>query len=61
MNPKTKTGLGVVLSVVSSVLILYVSTAGAPILPGLLGSAAMLVLALGVLLIGTANSEGRPV
>jgi hydrogenase-4 membrane subunit HyfE len=61
MNTTAKIGAGAVLSLVSAALILYVSFAGEPIIPGLIGSAAMLVLALGVLLLGTSGSDGRPV
>jgi fucose permease len=62
MNSKMKIGIGAVLSLVSAALILYVSTqAEAELIAGLLGAAATLVMALGVLLIGTSESEGRPV
>ena len=62
MDSKAKIAVGAILSLVSAAFIVYVSTQGAaPLVTGLLGSAAMLVLALGVLLIGTSESEGRPV
>jgi hypothetical protein len=61
MNSSAKIGIGAVLSVLSAALILYVSSAGAPILPGIVGSVAALVLALGVLLIGTSENDGRAV
>jgi hypothetical protein len=62
MNSKAKIGIGAVLSLVSAAVILYVSAqAEAELIAGLLGAAATLVMALGVLLIGTSESEGRPV
>lgn len=61
MNSKTKIGLGAVLSLVTSALIIFVSMQGEPILPGIVGSIAALVLAVGVLLIGTSENDGRPV
>ena len=61
MNSTLKIGIGAVLSVVTSALILYVSMAAEPVIPGIVGSLAALVLALGVLLIGTSSKEGRPV
>ncbi|MFC7134167.1 MULTISPECIES: hypothetical protein [Salinibaculum] len=61
MNSTLKIGIGAVLSVVTSALIIYVSMAGEPIIPGIIGSVAALVMALGVLLVGTSSKEGRPV
>lgn len=53
--------VGGILTVLTSVVILYVSTQGEPIVPGIVGSVAALVMALGVLLVGTSSKEGRPV
>ncbi len=61
MNSAMQIMVGGILALVSSGLILYVSIQGKPVIPGLLGSAAALVLALGVLLVGISGSDGRPV
>jgi hypothetical protein len=57
---KPKILVGAVLLLVTTAIILYVSSAGEAILPGLLGSAAALAMAAGALLVGT-SEDGRAV
>lgn len=53
--------IGAVLVLVATAIVLAVSTGLVPGIPALIGSLAMLGLAAGALLIGTSESEGRPV
>jgi hypothetical protein len=55
-SSKPKILVGAALLLVTTAIILYVSSAGEAILPGLIGSAAALAMAAGALLLGT--SEG---
>ena len=57
---KNKIFVGALLLVVGTGIILYVSSAGEAILPGLIGSVAALAMAAGALLVGTSEG-GRPV
>lgn len=57
---QTKIFLGAALLLVGTAIILYVSSAGEAILPGLIGSVAALGMAAGALLVGTSEG-GRPV
>lgn len=57
---KPKILAGAALLLVGTAIILYVSSAGEAILPGLIGSAAALGMAAGALLVGTSEG-GRPV
>jgi len=59
-SSKPKIMAGAALLLIGAAIILYVSSAGELILPGLLGSAAMLAMAAGALLVGTSEG-GRPV
>ncbi len=53
---KAKILAGAALLLATTAIILYISSAGEAILPGLIGSAAALAMAAGALLVGT--SEG---
>jgi hypothetical protein len=57
---KPKILAGAALLLVGTAIILYVSSAGEAVLPGLIGSAAALGMAAGALLVGTSEG-GRPV
>jgi hypothetical protein len=57
---KTKILFGAALLLAGTAIILYVSSAGEAILPGVIGSGAALAMAAGALLVGTSEG-GRPV
>ncbi|MEF8784389.1 MAG: hypothetical protein V5A45_00535 [Haloarculaceae archaeon] len=57
---KTKILFGAALLLAGTAIILYVSSAGEAILPGVIGSVAALAMAAGALLVGTSEG-GRPV
>lgn len=57
---QTKILFGAALLLAGTAIILYVSSAGEAILPGLIGSVAALAMAAGSLLVGTSEG-GRPV
>jgi hypothetical protein len=59
-SSSTKIFVGAALLLAGTAIILYVSSAGEMILPGILGSAAALAMAAGALLVGTSEG-GRPV
>jgi hypothetical protein len=52
---------GAALLLAGTALILFVSSQGSPVIPGIMGSLAALGVALGTLLLGTSDADGRPV
>ena len=59
-SSKPKILAGAALLLVGTAIILYASSGGGAIVPGLVGSAAALAMAAGALFVGT-SEEGRPV
>jgi hypothetical protein len=53
--------VGATLLLACTALILFVSSTGEAIIPGLVGSVAVLGVAAGTLMLGTSDSDGRPV
>jgi len=60
-SDQLKVLFGAILLLAGTAIILFVSSAGEAILPGIIGTIAVLGMAAGALLLGISDSDGRPV